>query len=281
MVFGWGKSKKQSELRQMIDRSGIDAASQYCAEIVGKKMTTMEVFHQFILEELDSASQGNAFAQKFAKDLSQQCKISESDYIGALDRSFPEVDDAGGPQQTLLMMTMQLTDDKDLMVQFRTSVVRKLAEAVRVGKAEKTDVNSLNDIQKIIDQFGPTDGGEALRRLADSGNLICQQFFATGSLVTLESPGKHDSQSLQLAQKNFENYGAMAASNGDVDMQFNLGKYYIGKLDLTDKYLSDEDVEHITKAEFWFRTAKEHGLRSASDAYSELSSLFRFIKRPL
>ncbi len=71
---------------------------------VMSRIASEDVAYQFILEELDGASQGNAAAQAFARNSG----IPASTYSGALGNSNSEIDGPEGPQQLLLALSMQL-----------------------------------------------------------------------------------------------------------------------------------------------------------------------------
>ena len=53
-------------------------------------------------------------------------------------KSCPEIDDANGPQQTLLNISLPLKDDIDLMVEFRLKTDDKIMKNFKLAKyAEK------------------------------------------------------------------------------------------------------------------------------------------------
>ena len=85
---------KKSELEKMIDAVGIQHAAKHFAEIISRKLPTKDIAYQFILEQIEAASKGNAAAINFAKSSS----ISQSEYSGAMRNSIPEIDGADGPQ---------------------------------------------------------------------------------------------------------------------------------------------------------------------------------------
>lgn len=95
-----------------------------------EKIPTYKVAYQFVLEEIEAASQGNALAKHFA----QNSGIFPEEYQGAMCNSFYEVDGPGGPQQTLLMICSQFIQDAELMVFIRTSVVDNIMKMYSLGK---------------------------------------------------------------------------------------------------------------------------------------------------
>ena len=112
------------DVKGVINDIGLDRASQLYAHIVRLKIKNREDRLQFILEELDGASQGNNKARDFARNSG----IPASKYAGALDRSYPAVDGPDGPQQFLRMASMRLMSDQELMVDFTLAVVRRIMD---------------------------------------------------------------------------------------------------------------------------------------------------------
>jgi hypothetical protein len=113
-----------SDIEGLIRRLGFDEAIRFYAHLIRLRIPDSRVRWQFILEEMDSARQGNAESQAFAR----QSGIPESEYVGALDRSFIEVDGPEGPQQLLLQLCMQMRKNMELVVEFRTSVVQRIMD---------------------------------------------------------------------------------------------------------------------------------------------------------
>ena len=91
---------------------------------VSDRIATKEVAFQFVLEELDAARQGNNAAIQFVNNSG----FSASEYEGAMQNSFEEVDGANGPQQFLLSSIMQYRSDMDFMVNLRLKVVQKVID---------------------------------------------------------------------------------------------------------------------------------------------------------
>lgn len=146
--------KKKSDVQKLIERVGLEDASFYYAGVVAEKLPNNAIFKQFLLEELDGASQGNAFAQEFARN----SPIPESEYKGALRCSSPEVDGPNGPQQTLHRITLQLSHDRELMAKFRVMIVSNIIHNMRVGTPDNpAEPGSLERPQFIVgDESLPT-----------------------------------------------------------------------------------------------------------------------------
>ncbi len=136
--------RKKSDVQKLIDRAGLEGASFHYAGIVAGKIPNHRILKQFLLEELDGASQGNEFAQEFARD----SPIPAHEYKGALRCSFPEVDGPNGPQQTLHRITLQLSSNRDLMAKFRIMIVSNIAQRMRVGTPDTP--SDLNTTKKMV-----------------------------------------------------------------------------------------------------------------------------------
>jgi len=83
----------------------IDIAVKELITIIDSKKNSKKVAMQFVLEELDAARQEN----DFVKDRIQSFYFKDSDYVGAMGRSSEDVDSSKGPQQFLVVLTMQLS----------------------------------------------------------------------------------------------------------------------------------------------------------------------------
>lgn len=130
--------------------------NKYAIEIakeVDKRIKSFEVAKQFILEELEAASQGNNTAKKFVENSG----ISNIEYANAMKNSFDEVDGADGPQEFLVMACMQL-NNIDLMVETRLQVVNFIMKKWNLGKySSKINLNTeiqLNYISTIVITMG-------------------------------------------------------------------------------------------------------------------------------
>lgn len=124
-------NKKKTQLEKMIDENGIDFVAVQLAILINEKISSLRVARQFVLEELDAARQGNDVAKRFVKNSG----FDESDYKGAMNRSFEEVDGPNGPQQLILqILTSQLSHDIELMVKVRTTTVEHIMKEWNLGK---------------------------------------------------------------------------------------------------------------------------------------------------
>jgi TPR repeat protein len=142
-------------------------------------------------------------------------------------------------------------------------------------KVDLTDLSKLttNDIKSLTKSMDAKELGEILRKAAHQGSLDCQLFLSTASISFMH---KSPSQSYpQKVEEDFIKYTKMAAGQGDIGSQFNLGKYYIGKVDLSDGYLHEEYHAYLKEAEFWYKKAAGQGDEDSIKAIEELDSLFR------
>ena len=128
----------QSMAMKLIEQIGFDDA---CIVIYGILYTLFQdnsvmVIHkkvaQFVREEFDAAVGGDDFARNFVKT---KCPDS-SWYKGAMNEQaeFP-IDQAGGPQQTLLAITAQMMQDDDVLaVKMRCTVVGFFYDAYKAAE---------------------------------------------------------------------------------------------------------------------------------------------------
>jgi hypothetical protein len=89
---------------------------------VNSRIGSKDIALQFVLEELDAARQGNEEAIQFVNNSG----FSPSEYEGAMQNSFEEVDGPKGPQQFLLSSVMQYSSDMDFLVNLRLQIVENV-----------------------------------------------------------------------------------------------------------------------------------------------------------
>ncbi|MBT4723140.1 hypothetical protein HOB30_05255 [Candidatus Falkowbacteria bacterium] len=106
-----------------------ESAAPKFAKQVNQKINSKKVALQFVLEELDAARQGNATALNFVNNSG----FEESEYIGAMNNSFEEVDGPNGPQQMLLNQIMTVSS-MDLRVKLRVAIVDEIMQEWKLGK---------------------------------------------------------------------------------------------------------------------------------------------------
>lgn len=110
----------------------IDEAVKQLISIIDSKKNSKEVAWQFILEELDAARQGN----DFVKDRIEILYVNDADYIGAMNRSWIDVDGPTGPQQFLVFLTMQISKEIgiDNAAMVRISIVEYIMCHYKFGR---------------------------------------------------------------------------------------------------------------------------------------------------
>jgi hypothetical protein len=114
----------------LIKRDGFEETASLCAEVINKnKIHSHKVALQFVLEELDAASQGNDTAKNFVNNSG----FNENEYVGAMNNSFEEVDGPDGPQQMLLTQIMSVSS-MDTKVKLRVTIVDKIMQEWKLGK---------------------------------------------------------------------------------------------------------------------------------------------------
>lgn len=116
------KAKSDAEAKLQFEKS-LDEIVMH----VLSRIDSIEIAYQFVLEELDAASQGNDFSITFA----EKSGISSNEYSGSLHNSWIEVDGPDGPQQTLHQIS-SLYPDHTAMI--RVAVVDRIMRHYSFGK---------------------------------------------------------------------------------------------------------------------------------------------------
>lgn len=132
----------KNEMIGAIEEHGIDLTSKMLAEYINQKILSEDIAIQFVLEELEAASQGNETAKLFALTSG----FDEDDYMGAMSNSFEEIDGADGPQQTILNLCMMLYPNQNLMAELRIKTVDNIMKEWQLGK-----YSAVNDEIRLVD----------------------------------------------------------------------------------------------------------------------------------
>ncbi|MEI6066969.1 MAG: leucine-rich repeat domain-containing protein [Methylococcaceae bacterium] len=234
-MFGiFGKSKK-NKIQDLIEQDGLEHATQRFAEVICDMLKTKELAHQFVLEEIDAASQGDNEAMRFAFSSG----IPSTEYKGAMQRSCPEIDGKDGPQQFLLNISTQLHSDTDLMVEFRTKIVDKVMKRFYLGKYASNEPAGIKKYNQLKNLMLNEEISEALILSATGINqtsiLIANDVNAAVSLVnylsTLTgisgvelinavSEKQHDKQitSIIIDKESLEEYEAVGSDDSWMDV---------------------------------------------------------------
>lgn len=135
----------KNKMRETIEQYGINKTAELLAEYVNQKIQSEDVAIQFVLEEIEAASQGNELSRIFANNSG----FDEDDYAGAMHNSFEEVDGENGPQQEILNLCMMLYPNQDLMADLRRKTVDNIMKHWKLGKYAPVNENTrLIDIIK-------------------------------------------------------------------------------------------------------------------------------------
>lgn len=126
-----------NQMLNIIQEQGIDKTSELLAEYINQKIPSEDVAIQFVLEELEAASQGNEIARLFA----ETSGFDEDDYLGAMYNSFEEVDGKNGPQQEILNLCMMLRPNQILMTELRIKTVDNIMKYWKLGKYAAVNEN--------------------------------------------------------------------------------------------------------------------------------------------
>lgn len=132
-------------------------------------------------------------------------------------------------------------------------------------------IRELNDIQRIFEECGPEKAGEIIRKQALDGNLLCQVFLS-GAGLQISEEMRSDS-----IKNDIEVFTKMAAENGDVGSQFNLALFYIKRVNLTQEYFSDKDVQNLRETKRWHYQAASQGFSPSIKSIENLKSIFDLI----
>lgn len=113
----------------------IDSTVAILIKTIDSKKDRRKVALQFILEELDAVRNGN----DFVRDRIKRFYFNENDYIGAMDRSWEDVDGKSGPQQILVAITIALSQKVgiDTAAMVRISIVEYIAHHYKFGRFYK------------------------------------------------------------------------------------------------------------------------------------------------
>ncbi len=129
-------------------RMNVNDLARKITEGVSARIATKEVALHFVLEELDAARQGNDVAIQFVNNSG----FSASEYEGAMQNSFEEVDGANGPQQFLLSSVIAYSSDMDFMVNLRLQVIKNIIDEWSLSNQDEGRVkNLMQSLKKILE----------------------------------------------------------------------------------------------------------------------------------
>ncbi|OBT12024.1 hypothetical protein A9264_16075 [Vibrio sp. UCD-FRSSP16_10] len=121
------------------DSNYISEVCEQVFETINAKLSDKEMAYQFILEEMEAASQGNDVAKAFV----EKNKFYAAEFQGSMIDSSPEIDGVSGPQQTLTRVIMQFRIDMETKTRMRIMVVQNIIDFWRSDSESKVDLKSL------------------------------------------------------------------------------------------------------------------------------------------
>ena len=166
----------KNEMLETIQTHGVDVTAKQLAEYLTQKLPSEEVAIQFVLEELEAASQGDGTAKTFASTSG----FDKDDYLGAMNNSFEDVDGASGPQQELSKLCMMLYPNQQLMTELRIKTVDGIMKEWKLGKYAAIDneltlsdvVNRVNNLDEGVFANINNDMAESIDEHTDIMNLM-------------------------------------------------------------------------------------------------------------
>lgn len=142
----------------------IDKAANDIIDIINLKPKSLSVAHQFVYEELEAAyhvidSEKELIdGLRFLEHRVRNCGISKEKCLGAMNKSWDDVDGTDGPQQYLLGCTLAVRQQfgKELSIMFRISVVENIMAYFKLAKYKdnfkKQEKKDINLFKKVIDK---------------------------------------------------------------------------------------------------------------------------------
>ena len=118
-------------------------------------------------------------------------------------------------------------------------------------------IASNRDIELLLKTHGAEKAASLIREAAKNGNLFCQIFLSMGALSI---PEKNRTAEVD---NEIELFTTMAAKGGDPGSQFNLGLFYIKKVQALNDYYTENDIALIQKAKFWHEKAAAQGFSAS------------------
>jgi len=142
----FGKSSKEDiDFEKQVKKDGVQYAGKRIAEEVNEKISSKELARQFVLEELDSARQGNTLAQNFVKNSG----FKSFEYVGASNRTKWEGEESDLEHlQLFFRLFISKVKETNLMIELSLVVVDEIMRMWELGKY-KSD-NTLNIETKTL-----------------------------------------------------------------------------------------------------------------------------------
>ena len=131
-IFGKNNNdSKKSNFEKQLEIDGTEYTGKRVAKIINKHIASENMAMQFILEELDAASQGNRHSKEFVNNSG----ISSLMYKGAMNKSTWKGNENELEQCQLLFRTILIDiGDRELMTEVCTSAVDEIMRIWSLGK---------------------------------------------------------------------------------------------------------------------------------------------------
>ena len=131
------KSQEDIDFENQVKKDGYEYAGKRIADEINERITSKDLAKQFVLEELDSARQGNEYTQiHFVKNSG----FKSFEYVGAINKTRGEGNESELEHLQLLLRTfMTRINDVDLMLKVWTTVVDEIMKRWELGKYENTN----------------------------------------------------------------------------------------------------------------------------------------------
>lgn len=167
-----------NEMLKTIKELGLDKTAELLSEYINQKIFSEDIAIQFILEELESASQGNHHARQFVLNSG----FDEDDYVDAMYNSYEEVDGKDGPQQEILKICMMLSPNQELMTELRIKTVDNIMKMWKLGKYSAIDTNLklidvVNKINKLNEGIFANINNDLNEAMSDECNIMIKMAY--------------------------------------------------------------------------------------------------------
>jgi hypothetical protein len=145
-------------------------------------------------------------------------------------------------------------------------------------KVDLSDLSKITryDLKELKQKMNEREFDDVLKRAAVQGSFDCQLALVAMSGLLMQSYGSNSCPSEVL--KDFEKYSKLAAGNGDAESQFNLGKLYMSKVDMSDGKLYSDDHEYVRQAEYWLKKAQKQGHPDAVSFVPDFEDIFHMAR---
>lgn len=260
-MFGFFNKKKVNDptLLKRITEDGIShAAKRFSSILIEGSLTTSSLAHEFVMQELDGARQGNDLSVEFVENSG----VPESEYKGSLSHNTPELDAA---QNFMQIITSKLQPRVDIIVPLRLEIVKNVMERYGIGQSyfsTKTPFEQFKEAAERGDATAQVTVGlayregigasqdyykafEWLKKAAEQGEAEAQNHL--GNLY-------ENGQGVEKNETKAMEWYLKSANQGYVDAQFNVGvMYHTGVAGITD----------LEKAAEWYIEAAHQGHEDA------------------